>query len=155
MILGWLVAGAALALGVDYGGNCEVGWSDNVQALVSDCVLHYAVNATETFWLADDTDDVNASLRVWAALDHDLEIVLNAGTAKVRTPFEADARDLDADWRVAVTRTCKRRGGCRATTIRVDLWTGNLDLDALKLPETADVRLAPEALLRLLGDQAP
>ena len=140
-------ASVAFALGSDI-GTCELPWDVPVQG----CVHHYVVNDTDVLFFEGGAAALTNQMRILAARAP-VSVVLHSGVAEVRSPWDAEPRDLDADWSAALEVDCNRRGRrCRVVATRIDVWLGELDAENLLFPLTADVSVAGEDLVRLLAD---
>jgi len=137
-------------LGADHGsgpiGPNDGGWPEEFREIFNrkDRVHGYFVNSGDVFYYAGDTKACNEFLEQCSKLgDADHELILHPGRAKVRSPWDKEDRDIEAEWRLYADRRPRTPG--KKYLVQVDLWLGGkVSLEDLKVPDDFTVRSGGE-----------
>ena len=150
MILTLLIPAVAWALGSDHpkqpvnNDKWPKGLADLVNA--DNRVHGYFVNWQDVFFFKGDTVAINDFLDKYAQLRSvKLHLVIHAGRLVVRSPWDEQPRDIEADWQLYATRFTpdqvqdgRVKPGPFVT--RVDVWLGGaIKLDELRVPKNVVV----------------
>jgi hypothetical protein len=123
-------------------------WPKGMAELVNaDNRVHgYFVNFEDVFFFKGDTDALNDFLAKYAQLlGAKLHVVIHGGRLDVRSPWDKQSRDIEADWQLYATPFTRDQVQAGAVkpgpfVTRVDVWLGgSINLDELRVPEIISV----------------
>jgi hypothetical protein len=135
MLFVFALAASALALGADHP-------KEQLAAQGKNCVHGYFVNSTDVYFFRGNAEEFNKVAADLVKKGVRLQIRVQAGPKKARSPWDKADRDLAVDWSVT---TGPAQGGFRQPnepeTVVLDVWLGggNIKKDDVVYPSEAEI----------------